>query len=657
MNSSLCVIGQKCGQAAVFLLIASAISIQPASAQSQDRQQDIQQLKDKLQQLEQTMGEVKAELNRLEATPPSTSTTPAPTQAGAQKKPAQPEAPSGELVPMEGEITQQQDTVDFYGFAMLDSGYNFGQIDPNWYDVVRPTKLPAYPNEFGGSGNVFAGVRQTRFGVKSSTPTHLGDLNTIFEFELFGTGVDAGQTTFRLRHAYGELGKVGAGQTWSPFMDIGVFPNSVEYWGPNGMVFFRNIQVRWMPVRNKRTNVTIALERPGASGDQGVYADRIELSNITPRFNFPDLSGHFRIMGNWGYLQTAAIVRKIGWNDTSNNTTNLGDSVVGWGINLTSNLNLGKNTVAKLAYTYGHGTENYMNDAPFDIGIENNVGVVHNSQGQIVPFKGVALPVTGVVAFLDHTWDEHQHFTSTAGYSMVNISNSDAELASDFHQGHYALANILFHPIPKVMMGPEFQFGRRVNYLDGFNYNDYRVQFSFKYDWSKGFKSPSFCVWLPRKDTKRIVDVHWKRVCQNLNGRDQASNLVHMNSDRAKENHNENEADANSAPCGYGRHGCFSRWNISSNQAIQPCSSPQRTRSFSNSRGLRQIQERNQGEERRLHSLSRAGGFQAIRHCNRHYRQSGFYQGRRDLFLLHPINLQSLYAGACNGISGAGRRL
>ena len=32
-------------------------------------------------------------------------------------------------------------------------------------------------------------------------------------------------------------------------MDIDVFPNSIEYWGPNGMVFFRNVQVRWMPIQ------------------------------------------------------------------------------------------------------------------------------------------------------------------------------------------------------------------------------------------------------------------------------------------------------------------------------------------------------------------------------------------------------------------------
>ena len=82
------------------------------------------------------------------------------------------------------------------------------QINPNWFDTMRVTKLPSFEDEFGEDGSTFAGVRQSRLGVRSSTPTALGELKTTFEFELFGTGVDEGQTTFRLRHAYGELGAV-----------------------------------------------------------------------------------------------------------------------------------------------------------------------------------------------------------------------------------------------------------------------------------------------------------------------------------------------------------------------------------------------------------------------------------------------------------------
>ena len=466
----------------VALLLLQSSSMFAQTSEPAKQTTEVDQLKQRLQQLEQTVMELKSQITAIEETKKKTP-PPAIVEATYSESPAPAETAAVPTAkPQQNANGESSFTI--YGFAMLDAGYQFKQADPNWFDTVRPVKLPAFKDQFAPNGNAYFSVRQTRFGAKSSTPTKYGELTTKFEFELFGTGVDAGQTTFRLRHAYGELGPIGGGQTWSAFMDIGVFPNTIEYWGPTGMVFFRNVQMRWMPVRKKSGSVTIALERPGASGDQGVYADRIELSNIQPRFNFPDLSGNARIDRNWGYLQTAAIVRKIGWVDTSANTTNLGGSVVGWGINLSSNLNLSKKDVAKLSFVYGRGIENYMNDAPFDVGVANNPP---NSK---VPIKGVALPVYGVVAFLDHTWSEH--FTSSAGYSLIDIVNSNAQLASDFHQGDYVVANLLYHPIPKVMMGGEFQWGRRVNYLDGFSFNDYRMQFSFKYDWDKSFKSPSF---------------------------------------------------------------------------------------------------------------------------------------------------------------------
>ena len=124
-------------------------------------------------------------------------------------------------------------TFEIYGFAMLDIGHDFKQIDPDWFDTLRVTKLPRFENQFGEDNSTFMGVRQSRLGFRSSTPTAVGELKTIFEFELFGTGADSGQTTFRLRHAWGELGAFGAGQYWSPFSDPDVYPNSLEYLGPN----------------------------------------------------------------------------------------------------------------------------------------------------------------------------------------------------------------------------------------------------------------------------------------------------------------------------------------------------------------------------------------------------------------------------------------
>jgi hypothetical protein len=40
-------------------------------------------------------------------------------------------------------------SLEVYGFAMLDIGHNFTQIDPNWSDTLRVTKLPSIEDQFG----------------------------------------------------------------------------------------------------------------------------------------------------------------------------------------------------------------------------------------------------------------------------------------------------------------------------------------------------------------------------------------------------------------------------------------------------------------------------------------------------------------------------
>jgi len=365
---------------------------------------------------------------------------------------------------------------DFYGFIMMDAGYNDQGIDPNWFDVQRPTKLPTVKDGFGKDGNTFFSARQTRFGVKTTTPTEMGDLFTQFEWELFGVGVDQGQTTIRLRHAYGQLGKWGAGQYWSPFMDIDVFPNTLEYWGPNGMAFFRNVQLRYMPIQGD-TRFTIALERPGASADGGNIGDHYDIGAIEPLFPLPDLSAEYRKAISRGYIEGAGIVRQIKWQDTNPAAPDNSGDVVGWGLSLSSNLKFGKDVI-RLQGVYGEGIENYMNDAPVDVGVET-------STNPSAPIDAKALPVTGIVAFCDHVWNEK--FSSSFGYSMLSIDNSSGQTDDAFKQGQYALVNLLYTPVKNVMMGIEGGWIHRDNKKEGpgiDNVDQYHVQVSAKYNFA-----------------------------------------------------------------------------------------------------------------------------------------------------------------------------
>ncbi len=467
-----------------------------AVAQNNDspQTQDVQQLQQKVQQLEQLTQELKARLAEVEK-----SQTGAPRvveaagTAAAQPTAAAPPQPNAATQPAETElVTHPQDAppqpappeekvskpeMEVYGHAMLDLGYDFGQGDPNWFDVERPTKLPAFTNEFGQNGRLFAGVRQTRFGVKNLFPTKYGELKTVFEFELFGVGPQAGETNFRLRQAYGEIGQLLAGQTWSPFMDPDVFPNSIEYWGPNGMVFFRNVQLRWQPINKGNKQVMIALERPGASADLGTVQDRDILQGVQFRFPAPDISGHVRYGGKRTYIQLSGMFRYIAWDDNAPTViTNLTGHTYGWGAHVSSNVGVGEKDTIKWSVIYGDGVENYMNDAPVDIGPKARLFDIHR------PIDGRALPVFGAVAFYDHYWNEK--FSSTVGASVVNITNTPLLLPNAFRRGWYGVTDLLYYPVKNVMLGGEFIWGRRDNFTDGFTFDDYRLQFSFKYNFS-----------------------------------------------------------------------------------------------------------------------------------------------------------------------------
>ncbi len=250
-----------------------------------------------------------------------------------------------------------------------------------------------------------------------------------FEFDMFGVGGDAGQTTIRLRQAWGQWKNFGAGLTNSTFMDADVFPNILDYWGPNGMLFFRNVQLFWAPYNRGDSSVRFAIEAPGASGDAGVVADRVELQNVKGRFPAPDFTAHWRVGRGWGHFQVGGALRYIAYDDTlPNDAFALSGHVWGWGVSLSSNVNL-KKSVLHLQLVEGAGIENYFNDAPVDVGVKSNPG------NTVTPVVGQALHDFGLVIYLDHPWNER--LSSSVGYSRVDISNSDGQAANAYKNGQY----------------------------------------------------------------------------------------------------------------------------------------------------------------------------------------------------------------------------
>jgi hypothetical protein len=439
----------------------------PRDAKIERLEAEVQELAGEVRALKREQTQQKEVIaTRLPAEPPGAQVSPA-ASAEAATEVATPAAEGGKR------------NFEVYGFAQADYIQDFNRVDPNWEATLRPSKIPTIPGLFGSNGQAVISVRQSRFGVQADQEIGGQDLYVKFEFDLFGVGVDEGQTTFRLRHAFGRWGPILAGQTDTLFMDGSTFPNTIDYWGPAGMVFVRNPQVRLF-YKTGPHSFAIAIEKPGNDIDPGNIRiiDPDVASGINGDEKIPDFTAQYRYEDDWGHVQVAGVLRKVGF-DTFNTPSNepKGDEL-GWGVNVSTNIKPWNKDVLHASAVYGHGIASYMNDGGTDLG----PSLVIPPGGVLPPsLRADTLPLRGLMFYYDHYWLDE--LSTSLGWSETRVWNTSFQQPEAFRSGEYASINLLWQPNAKVMMGAEYLWGRREDF-DRNTGEDNRLQFSFKYAFS-----------------------------------------------------------------------------------------------------------------------------------------------------------------------------
>ncbi len=370
--------------------------------------------------------------------------------------------------------------LELYGFTQLDAIQDFNRVDPDWEASLRPSKIPTTKGTFGSDGQSIFSVRQTRLGVRANGTIANKPYEAKFEFDLFGTGDEAGQTHMRIRHMYASWGPFLAGQTNTLFMDGDIAPNSIEYWGPPGMAWLRNPQIRWTFYNGRGFTAAVALEHPSDDIDPGrlrLFDENIA-SNIQSDEKLPDLTAAVRYGGDWGHVRLAGLLRKIGYETRGTVGNEPQGHDTGWGVDLTSAIHF-KPVTLKLGAVYGRGIATYMNDGGMDlapaVAVVREGGVI-----TIIP-RSEAVKLFGMSAFADIQWAKN--WSSSIGYSFDKVDNTNFQDPTAFHAGHYALVNVLWTPADPVLTGLELQWGKRED-KDGNEGHDLRVQYSFKWSFS-----------------------------------------------------------------------------------------------------------------------------------------------------------------------------
>jgi hypothetical protein len=413
----------------------------------------------------QEIQEMKARIGRLE-TRLGVPSTPPPVQYT-------PEAPK----------PPKDHNLELYGFIQLDAIQDFKRVNPDWDATLRPSRIPTVDGEFGSDGQSIFSVRQSRLGAKATGMVAGKPYEVKFEFDLYGTGADAGKTTMRVRHMYASWGPFLAGQTNTLFMDGDIFPNVVDYWGPAGMVFVRNPQLRWTFWNRNGWKAAVALEHITNDIDTGNLRliDESLASSIRNDEKVPDLTAQVRYAGDWGHVQLAGVLRRVGYDTVGTTNNEPKGHKTGWGIDLTGSFKASLATF-RVGAVYGRGIASYMNDGGMDMGPNIAVETAPPPAiGLILIPSAEAVKLFGMSAYVDLNWSKE--WTSALGYSFDKVSNTSFQTATAFNKGQYASVNLLWHPASNVFTGGELLWGKKTD-NSGETGKDLRFQYSFHWDFS-----------------------------------------------------------------------------------------------------------------------------------------------------------------------------
>lgn len=295
------------------------------------------------------------------------------------------------------------------------------------------------PSAGGGSQfNVTARGSSLSFDLR--VPDLPGDFRFYYNNDFFGSGSGM---PYRVKQLYGELYNVTAGFTFSIFEDPDVWPDTVDFEGPNSMIFARQPTVRYELVLNEYWRMNFGLQQPSSDIDnQGPESD------ASPDNHAPD--GGFNIRWEdekWGHLQFATILRDVG----ARGTTLGQQSVLGWGLNLSASLNVFENDSVQGQITYGDGIFHFCNDNFTYTGF-NGGDAAFNDKGQLRALQYVA-PMVGYT----HQWCEA--FRSTATFGYVNLQNEQEQTAAAYHETYYASGNIIWQVRKRMSIGLECLYG------------------------------------------------------------------------------------------------------------------------------------------------------------------------------------------------------
>ena len=257
---------------------------------------------------------------------------------------------------------------------------------------------------------------------------------------------------FRLRQAYGRLGRFTAGQTWTTFTDPAAVPQTIDFEGAVSNVNRRQGLVRWdQPLVDDFLFWAVAVENPD------IMIEAPSAVTGMGRTESPDFITRLRLTPDWGEFQSAFVLRELGFQPTNQPVI----TEEAWGFNFTGSFLLLEDTKAYYQITFGEGIGSYR----------GSPDVVATG-----PDTAAILPMFGWMIGMHHEWSDS--WTSNLTFSELRLDDVPGQAPDNLEATTYLAINLIANPYERVFCGIEYLYGVRED-VSGDSGSANRLQIAF----------------------------------------------------------------------------------------------------------------------------------------------------------------------------------
>jgi len=355
-------------------------------------------------------------------------------------------------------------TIKFYGYVQLDTTLDLSGR-PNDYEGndwatdlpgIAPDKCPAGASAAACSDiylqkqkspQLYMTARTSRFGLTTSTPSDWGPVTVKLEGDFNAPNHYQGETytnsvIFRLRQAYGQIGGFLVGQTWSTFLDLGAYPDNVDFNGPGTIALVRNPMFRYTFGLADGMTLALAAENAPASREGG------------PNFQtIPNVVAAFNYAGGWGHVNLRGVTQTYNraiTDSAGNYTDTTAKNVTVVGFAASGDVKVAGDTLV-WQFAGGPGIGRYMYNA------NNTPFWMFNAAGDMKP-----ITMYGVHAGYTHVWNKTVRSNLIAAYSWFTDPKIDGVPADDSMQKDFTqvFVNSFWTFSKTAELGLEYAWGQ-----------------------------------------------------------------------------------------------------------------------------------------------------------------------------------------------------